>query len=299
MSISCRRFFIVGGQRCGTSALSAYLRNHPGICFSTPKEPHYFADDLPGVRVAESESDYQKLFRDCADDNKVFGEGSTGYLQSSCAVSNIYQYDPQSRIIVMLRNPVDMLYSLHAHLLFRGFEEERDFLKAWGLQAARAKGENLPSDHSLHPVLQYGQVGRFGDQVEKLLSIFPRDQVLFILFDEFIQAPDATYESVLRFLDLESDHRTNFEKVNDNRVLRFERLAYLWRKVVPWSVKKKVRGTIFRNRYSRYAFNKFLVVKKHRNKLPGATRKMLTQEFADDIRKLERLTGFSLEQWKS
>ena len=44
-------FFIVGAPKCGTTAISEYLRTHPRIFMCKPKEPHYFALDIPGYRL--------------------------------------------------------------------------------------------------------------------------------------------------------------------------------------------------------------------------------------------------------
>ena len=69
-------FFIVGAPKCGTTALSHYLRQHPRIFFSLPKEPHYFATDLPRYRMVTHEPAYLEYFRGAGPQHTAVGEGS-------------------------------------------------------------------------------------------------------------------------------------------------------------------------------------------------------------------------------
>ena len=131
-------FFIVGAPKCGTTALAEYLRQHPDVFFSDPKEPCYFCNDFPRKRYVESESDYTALFRK-AKSGSILGEGSVWYLYSECAIENIYQFNPNAKIIAMIRNPVDLVYSLHSQLVYSGEETISDFEEAWDIQYKRLK----------------------------------------------------------------------------------------------------------------------------------------------------------------
>ena len=110
-------FFIVGAPRCGTTALSEYLRGHPNVFFSQPKEIGFFATDFPGSRVITRFEDYMALFNDVQPDHLRVGEGSVWYMYSREAARNIHEYNPKAKLIVMLRNPVDLVHSLHSQLL--------------------------------------------------------------------------------------------------------------------------------------------------------------------------------------
>ena len=136
-------FFILGAPKCGTTALSEYLREHPRAFVSQPKEPHYFCGDFdyyyaPGQR---SEEHYLRLFDAATDDHLAVGEASVWYLYSADAARNIAAFDPATRVIVMLRNPVDLVPSLHSQLLYMLDEDEPDPARAWELQEARRRGE--------------------------------------------------------------------------------------------------------------------------------------------------------------
>jgi uncharacterized protein with GYD domain len=121
-------FVILGAPKCGTTALSEYLREHPRVFVSRPKEPHYFCDDwdyyyAPGERTQEH---YLHLFDDATDDHLAIGEASVWYLYSTTAARNIAAFDPAMRVIVMVRNPVELVPSLHSQLRYMLDEDEPD-----------------------------------------------------------------------------------------------------------------------------------------------------------------------------
>src|SRR6185312_16840962 len=98
-------FFIIGAPKCGTTALSEYLRRHPNIGFSEQKEPHYFNDDFSSRHIY-SLDEYMKCFASNSADKVAIGEASVFYLSSRSAVRNILQHMPDAKFIVMLRDPV-------------------------------------------------------------------------------------------------------------------------------------------------------------------------------------------------
>ena len=121
-------FFIVGAPKCGTTSMFHYLRQHPQIFMPDNKEPHYFGKDLIKMsdEFIDNEDEYLNLFKDAKSDQKL-GEASTFYLYSKSAYKEIKEYNPDAKIIIMLRNPIDFLHSLHSQLLFSGYEDELDF----------------------------------------------------------------------------------------------------------------------------------------------------------------------------
>src|SRR3990167_9603139 len=101
-------FFILGAPRCGTTSLSTYLREHPNVFFSFPKEVNFFSSDIYSSTLCSDISSYLKLFSNSEEIHLAVGEGSVFYLASNCAVPSILQFNPQAKFIVMVRNPVDM-----------------------------------------------------------------------------------------------------------------------------------------------------------------------------------------------
>ncbi|MFN2383981.1 MAG: sulfotransferase domain-containing protein [Gemmatimonadota bacterium] len=210
-------FFLVGAPKCGTTALSRYLREHPAVFLSRPKEPHFFASDFPGYVVVPSRAAYDDLFALASPAHQAIGEASVWYLFSEAAIPAIRRYNPDARLIVMLRNPLDMIPSLHSQLFHTYDEDEPDIAVAWELQAARAAGRRIPPRCREPAFLQYARVGRLGEQVVRLLADLPREQVKLIVFDDFQTQTRAVYEEALQFLGVESDAREHFPPVNENK----------------------------------------------------------------------------------
>lgn len=137
-------FFIVGAPKCGTTTLWTYLYEHPN-CYMTPtKEPNYFTTDLQPFYKIDSRDEYIKLFEGAGESHIAVGEASTAYLLSHEAMKNIYNFDPKAKIIVMLRNPVDLVYSYHLFRVFLGVERVRSFDRVWEIQEDRKNGKNIP-----------------------------------------------------------------------------------------------------------------------------------------------------------
>lgn len=220
-------FFLVGAPKCGTTALSEFLRNHPAVFLSRPKEPSYFADDLPGIRYATTLEDYLKLFAGRKPEHAAVGEASVWYLYSEQAIRRVHDFNPDARLIVMLRNPLDMIRSLHGNLLFAFNEDRADLAEAWRLQDRRRRGEALPARCFEPRLLQYAEIGCLGAQVQRLLSVFPRDQVHFIVFDDWLADPGREYRAVLDFLGLTDDGRSHFPAVNVQKQHRWPLLGSL------------------------------------------------------------------------
>jgi hypothetical protein len=294
-------FFVIGAPKCGTTALYEYLRTHPNVFMPQIKEPHYFAADFPAYRTIHSEGPYLALFSEAEPEQTAVGEASVFYLFSQVAVGNILDFNRNARLVVMLRNPVDLVQSLHSQFLYGFREDERDFRKAWDLQSERRAGRRLPR-FCLEPShLQYASVARLGRQVQRLLSLADREQIQFILLEDLQESPAKVYAALLSFLGVAQDGRKSFPAFNQNRAHRSEFLArFLMRPPFPLSalksgLKKALRLQNTRVSNAIYGFNQRRVV---RNALDVETRVMLTQEFAEDVELLEDLIQRDLRRWK-
>jgi len=196
-------FFVVGFPRCGTTSLCAYLAAHPEICFSKPKEPHYFSK-LGGGGGGDLQRDYlDRCFGHRRPEHRIAGEGSVSTIYSPEAIERILSLQPRARFIAMVRNPLDMLLSYHLRLLFLLEEDEEDLAVAWSLQAARARGERLPRLCTEPRLLQYAEAASHGTWLERLFEAAGKQQCLTVVYDDFSADPLKVYESVLGFLGLE------------------------------------------------------------------------------------------------
>lgn len=296
-------FFIVGAPKCGTTALYEYLRLHPNVFMPELKEPHFFARDLGTYPRIKTLDEYTELFSGATDRHQRVGEASVYYLRSSVAIRNIREFNPEARIIAMFRNPVDMVYSLHSQLLYWSEEVEPDFETAWRLQERRRRGLDLPPKSRGAFLLQYEEAGRFGSQVERLLSIFPASQVKLILYEDFTAAPEAVYADVIEFLGLTHDQRTDFPRINENKRARLGWLRQFYRK--PPNV---LRGAV-RTLKSAVGEQWIVGVKKkivdlnttreRRKPLSPSFRAELEEIFSPEVVLLSRLIERDLSHWST
>jgi hypothetical protein len=292
-------FFIVGAGKCGTTALWTWLRGHPRIFMCPVKEPRYFADDMPRLmnRVA-NEADYLDLFKKAAADHLAVGEASPQYIYSANAIRNIRAFNPEARLIAMLRNPVDMAHAAHAECLYWFVEDERDFEKAWRLQTDRREGLRVPAGCSQVTVLLWADMCRLGQQVERMLSVFPREQVHFILLEDLATDAKGVYEGALAFLGVPSDGRTEFPRLNAGKAHRSRFLGRM--------VQQPPRPLAAFRRFIEKRLGLYGVWPRLRrmNTRPATRpvmreefRRELVEEFRADVDKLARLTGRDLSNW--
>ena len=122
-------FFIVGAAKCGTTSLYRYLRQHPDVFMPEQKEPNFFGSDLSYRFPRISQARYLSCFAKAKGETRI-GEATTIYLYSEKAAEEIKAFSPEAKIIIMLRNPVDVLYSYHSQQLYSGNEDIPDFEEA-------------------------------------------------------------------------------------------------------------------------------------------------------------------------
>jgi hypothetical protein len=293
-------FFIVGAPKCGTTAMAQYLAEHPNVFISPIKEPHYFAEDLPKYRVASTPAEYEALFSDASAQHLHAGEGSVFYLVSEVAIHNIMSFDPAARLIVMLRNPVEMVYSLHAQLLYSRDESVSDFEEAWRMVAQRRDGRRVPPHCRAPKLLEYDSVARYGAQLERLLASCPREQVLVLLYEDFRRDPAAAYRAVLDFLGLPRDARTDFPVVNAHKQHKFAWMGQFTQKTPSGLVDAalRVKAALRIRRLGLLdRLRRINESTKPRAPLSTALRKEIAECYKDDVAKLARLTGRDLAGW--
>jgi hypothetical protein len=286
--------FVIGAPKCGTTALCAYLASHPAVCFSEPKEAKYFHSDFANEhRLCTTEDQYLKSFAHQQASDQILAEGTVWYLFSQVAVKQILAFNPSAKFVVMLRNPVDLSYSLHGQLLYGGDEDVADFTRAWQLQEARAAGRDLPRYCRDPKSVQYSQVASLGEQVQRLLQSVPKERVLFLVFDDFIKDAGASYRQVLEFAGLEDDGRQDFPKVNENRVLR----PGLLPKVMFFAAAVKRRLGLRRSFGVWKKMQPALSETKKRAPMDLALRTTLQNHFAADVALLSQQVGRDLSHW--
>ena len=175
--------FIVGAPKSGTTALWTYLRQHPDIYTAGKdhydsdlpaaggKEYQYFGGDLASnIDTRRSLESYMAVFAPASDERYLL-DASPMYLCSELAAVEIAAFSPEARAIAVLRNPVDMMYSLHGEALFQGDEDIVDFEEALGAEDDRRQGKRIPPTcQGALWSLFYRDVARYADQLDRFFD---------------------------------------------------------------------------------------------------------------------------------
>lgn len=296
-------FFIVGAPKCGTTAVFSYLRTHPAVFMpGAVKEPHYFSPEFWSLDSIVTPEAYARLFEGATERHLAVGEASTGYILSDVALNRIRSYNPSAKIVLMLRNPVEMAESLYDEMRYHWMEPLPTFEAAWGAQKRRRVCGPPKVATETDSRLQYSRCCSVGSLYQKALDVFSSGQVHVILFDDFKTRPRDVYLRLLSFLDLADDGRLDFPPVNARRVHRYPRLTRLFMKPPEpfYSLKKRIRNALglqaagwgwrFISQFSRAA---------PKQPLRPDFAEELQRHFAPEVDRLEKLLGRSLAAWKS
>ncbi len=198
-------FVIIGAPKAGSTALHEALAAHPQLYLSPVKEPKYFLCDGgpppawrgPGDAHSAQEwvwrpADYERLFA-AAPAESLRGESTPFYLWSRAAQRRLAAQRPDARLIAVIRDPVDRAYSNWTHLWCDGLEPDPDFLSACNAEQQRAA-------EGWAPFWRYLDLGRYGEQLRDLFTLFPREQVHVLRYRDLVDRPQETLDSICGFL---------------------------------------------------------------------------------------------------
>jgi hypothetical protein len=293
-------FVIAGAARAGTTALSEVVRRHPQAFLTEPKEPHYFAfagrqvaftgpgDAQTINRVAVTdEDDYLALYPH-EHEYTALGDGSVSTLYYfEHAIPQVRRINPDMRVVIILRDPVERAYSSFQYLRVRGFEPETDFRAALEAEPQRRAA-------GWHHLWHYVEMGRYAEQVAAFVDAFGRHRVHVLFYDDLQQRPEAVTADLYRFLSLPPlPQPRELPRVNVSGRPKYERVqqAIVWagqreilrsglKRVVPFSVRERVRSAVLA-----------------RDELDEETRTLLRPRFEDDNRALAAVLGRPLPAW--
>ena len=292
-------FFIVGAPKCGTTAMDEYLKQHPEIFMSETKELHFFGKDLKFNCPRITREQYLSHFSKAKMEKRI-GEASVWYLYSKKAAREIREFCPSASIIIMLRNPADMLYSLHSQLLYNGDEDIENFEAALNAESDRKKGLRIPQCIIPVSALFYRDVVKYTEQIQRYIDVFGHKKVHIVIFDDFKSDVPGIYRKTLRFLGLNSDFQPDFRIINPNkRILSKTLRSLLLRrpKIVKWL------GNTFMSRSLRDGllcfFFRFNTRYMPRPSMDSALKQQLVKDFVPEVEKLSHLLNRDLTHWNT
>lgn len=304
-------FFIVGAPKSGTTALDHYLSQHSDI-FVAKKEMHFFGSDLrfgPQLQLYRKHPDEYLAEFDGWNGELRGGESSVWYLFSRRAAAEIKAFNPDARIIIMLREPTEMLYAMYCHFVADGNEYLPTFKEALAAEKDRRAGRRIGRLAYLSQALVYRETACFSEQVSRYFDIFGRDRVHVIIYDDFKTDTANVYRRTLDFLGVASGSAdTKFEVINGNANGNKSVRSPVVRAVLNDPL---VRGTAVALR-AFLPHRIFAVVKKtglklnelnavnsreKRQPISAEVQSLLRSEFEPEIGRLSDLLGRDLTHW--
>jgi hypothetical protein len=290
-------FFLVGAPKCGTTAMCDYLDQHPDIFISTVKEPNYFGKDLIGPKAVNNIEDYLNLFQQAG--SRLCGEGSVWSLFSKTAAKEIYDFNCNAKIIIMLRNPVDVIYSLHNQMVFDGYHEDiEDFKLALAAESDRKKGLRIPKTCTRPQALIYTDVVKFTEQVQRYINIFSKENINVIVYDDFKNKTFQIYHDTLNFLGVNPDFEPDIKVINASKRVKSKTLQkflvaqppvvqFFSRSILPKPLRPTIR-TLLKSFNTRYQPSP---------PMDAELRRCLQTKFAPEVQQLSSLLGRDLTYW--
>lgn len=300
-------FLIIGTAKGGTTSLYAYLRQHPEIFMSVPKEPTFFGNEgTDGLfngphdedrayhsRVITSFADYSALFRDVTD-QKAIGEASIYSLYLPSAPAQIKKYVPKATMFAVLRNPADRAYSAYLHVV-RQARERRSFAEALALEPERIR-------QKWNPLWHFKAMGWYYQQIKRYYEMFGREQVHVYLFEDFQKDPVGIIREVLDILGLSTSFTPDMSKrYKESYVPKYpaiEMVLHQSRIKVQFAKQKWPKPIRWRAKYLENLIDKLAQPNRiEPPPIPAAVRASLLSDYQDDILRLGDLLQRDLSHW--
>ena len=274
-------FFIVGAAKAGTTSLASYLGQHPRVFMPDAyREPAFFASDTGFDEL----SDYHALFSDADDTHKAVGEKSTAYLFDEFAAAKIAAYCPNAKIIIVLRDQLDMAYSLYQHNRREGLETVSSFIDVVELEASRVTDTGFSEKViGYHKNFFYITRATYAPQLKRFTDIFPEENIKILDFEDLSSDTLNVVRGLYEWLGVEADFAPNIRAENRGGSMRFQWIhdAYMRNKGLQ-SVARAL--TTRRLRQFVYRLNR---CSSGYSSLSAKDREQLESLFADDRRELK------------
>ena len=282
-------FFIVGAPKAGTTSLFYYLNKNKGICMSSIKEPNFFSSQDLKIQkiyydslILDNLKEYERIFTP-KNKQQIIGEASVSYLFYPNVANRIFDYNPRSKIIIILRDPVERAFSHYSMDLRLGHvKQSLDELFDLGLN----NKDNLFFQ-------QYILLGQYYEQVNRYIEVFGRENICVKFYDELKLDASSFYSDILKFLQQENDHNIDFNQpFNKSKLPSNKFIKWLY----SWPIIRKISLIFFPLSVIEFINIKFF--KENNNIITNDLKSKLHSFFLEDIEKLEKLLSKDLNSWK-
>ena len=291
-SIKRPNFFFVGHTRSGTTSLKEELEQHPEIYFYYPKSWQKPNGPFGFESSFKNEEEFLEEFRGVKE--KRVGQKRGDYLSCPWAAERIKKFSPNAKIIMTLRNPIDVMYSLHATMLYRETVEDiEDFGEALKIEEERKKKYGykvIPKKY--HPHMLYRETVRYSQQVKRYFELFGEENVKVTIFDEYIKNKSSTLRDILKFLDVDEDFEIKHVSTNAGRKYRNRTIHS-----AVMTNKFGVRGVLRNIPGSAKIYRKINNSEFKRKTLEPSLRKSLQDDLKKEIDELSLMLKKDLSYW--
>lgn len=281
----------IGAEKAGTTTLHSLFEEHPEILVSSQKETGFFYDD---DLFAKGFDWYMGTYFSDVSNQKILFEADPNYCYFSKCIERLCQCIPDTKLVFILRNPVRRAFSQYL------------MMKKWGLepldfeQACAAEPERISKGDWQKSHFGYLDRSDYLRQIKEVLDAFPRRQIYFVKFEDFIANQKAEYNKILEWLGLNSIDIHVEKHANKSSVPRIRILSQIihhprYRKARQW-----ISSSIGQKRALNIKANleKLLYTNRQIEKLSPETYDYLWKRFFGDMDEIEILTGLDLSSWK-
>jgi len=234
---------VIGAGRSGTTTICNILEQHPEVCYSVVKEVYYFS--IPDL-FRRGEGYLHSFFGDCSD-RRVIATADTYLLIDYGAIRRIHAYNPEMKIIVMVRNPVERAYSSYLYSVNNGHHEPYpQFTDSMEAEAAIAEEPDVVKRNNLG----HFYAGLYCRHLDQWLKVFDRSRLLILPTAWLKEDPGRTVSELFGFLDLPAadidmkwlnkhaiPRSRTLEKILINRESLFRRTV---RNMIPAFIKNRI-----------------------------------------------------------
>lgn len=286
---------IIGAQKAGTTSLKNYLSQHPDIITHFQTEFTYFHD--PEVYKAGYENAFINYFdkNDVPDGKKIVGKYAGLYAKTDI-LKTLYEHNPSVKMILILRNPVDRAYS--AYNMERTYNT--DWMETDFEGMVKIARKNKVDDPMYKLFISMGLYAVF---VENIYSIFPKNQLRIILFEELKNNPGKICREIFEWMDLDSSFVPDTSVVhNKTAKTKNQVVAKIIEKLRNnENAFKQIAKSILPSKTFVRLGNAVMEMNKSKSKLIPPLENYVREQYEEiykaDIQKLSELTGQDFSSW--
>lgn len=292
---------LIGVQKAGTSSLYDWIAQHPEVCGNVAvKDFPFFINNHFYNKGIDHLSN---IFDSYYNNEKIVLHGNVQYIFTPLGLKRIQKDIPNPKFILILRNPVDRLFSSFNYFQKMHLEDEDDILVA---SIEKRKEREMSDDIAIRHALTYIEHGLYAKQLQKFYKYFKPEQLHVCCFEDLIVNKERVIKDIYRFLEITDNFIPDFKIKNKTGVVRSDVLQSIFFKknrirrfivdfiidpIIPLHKRTEIKWRI-------KEWNTDKVSEKKYEKITYSDKKELLDFFINDIEELETMLNLELKAWK-